>query len=323
MTWARTATLCVLVLPFACPVARADEPKPRLELKDNETRGGLRLAFSADGKLLAVFGSVDMLTIWNTTTGKRTAGFKVKSGVPKQVAFAPDGKSVCTLASDDRGLQQFDLTGKLLSSYMPKDGFIDGIAFDVTGRVLVSARHGKRVWVRDVGAEKDIFEASHPQEVATAHISPDGKTVLAPDLTLGARLWDVKSGKLIATCPSPGLTGPREAFSPDGKLFGWGGAEKTGGVVWDAATGKEICSLPGPGGTVYAYAVAFDPSGKTFLTGSTDGKVRVWDVKTKRCFATLPAQVGTIFDVVVSPDGRTLAEVGTDAVRLWDMPVAK
>jgi WD40 repeat protein len=327
MIKALTAVLCVLTLQLSAPITRAAEPKPRLQLGDKDTkdtRGPSRLAFSADGSLLAVFGG-DKLTIWDSSTGKQTAGFAVHGPfaayVPQQVAFAPDGKSVCTV-DWKAGLQQFDLTGKLLSTYKPKDGYVDSIGFDDKGRVMAAVRYKKRVCVHDVTAEKDVFENKHSENVANVKISLDGKTLLASDILLDVRIWDVKSGKLLDTRRCPGRTGPREEFSPDGKLYGWGSGEKNfGGVVWDATTGLEIYSLPGPSNI--AYAVAFDPSGKSFITGSTDGKVRVWDLKSKRSIATLPEQIGTIWDVTVSPDGKTLAEASNDTVRIWDMPTVK
>lgn len=133
------AVACVVSLCF-CTALPGAEPKPRLTIKDDDISVVSKLAFSPDGKFLAVF-SIKKLTVWDTATGKRTAMFETKSFVPDQVAFSPDGRSVWTIGSDTTGLHHFDLTGKLISAYKPKDGFVDGIAFGEKGQALAAVRY--------------------------------------------------------------------------------------------------------------------------------------------------------------------------------------
>ncbi|MFE9651296.1 WD40 repeat domain-containing protein [Streptomyces sp. NPDC006365] len=63
--------------------------------------------------------------------------------------------------------------------------------------------------------------------------------------------------------------------------------------------------------------VAFRPDGRTLATGDNDGTMRVWDTRTGRIRKNLPRGDAHLA-AVSTPDGRTLAIVGPDAVELRD-----
>ncbi|MFB9629295.1 serine/threonine-protein kinase [Nonomuraea helvata] len=73
---------------------------------------------------------------------------------------------------------------------------------------------------------------------------------------------------------------------------------------------------PGP-----AYAVAYSPDGKTFVTGGANGTVRLWDAATRRVTASLDGHTKGVHAVAFSPDGKMLATGSDDGtVRLWSLP---
>ena len=65
----------------------------------------------------------------------------------------------------------------------------------------------------------------------------------------------------------------------------------------------------------------YSPDNATLATGSSDGKVRLWDVATGTIRYTLEhPNVGEVYDVAFSPDSSILASTNDDwKVRLWDV----
>ena len=51
-------------------------------------------------------------------------------------------------------------------------------------------------------------------------------------------------------------------------------------LLWDVATGEEVARLKGH--TNYVWSLAFSPDGKTLVSGSGDGTVRLWDTQPLR-----------------------------------------
>ena len=95
------------------------------------------------------------------------------------------------------------------------------------------------------------------------------------------RLWELASGKEVATLEGHEESTHGLAFSPDGKLL----ASCSGGSqiindqtvrVWDLTTGRELRRLEGHCGTVNAVAFAHD--GRSVVSGSEDATALVWDV---------------------------------------------
>jgi WD40 repeat protein len=71
------------------------------------------------------------------------------------------------------------------------------------------------------------------------------------------------------------------------------------------------------------WGVAFSPDGKT-LALAGKGKVKLWDVGSRKELATLEGHAGNVYCVAFSPDGKLLASGGGDhTVRLWHMPGGK
>ncbi len=98
------------------------------------------------------------------------------------------------------------------------------------------------------------------------------------------------------------------AYSPNGIHLAAAGS--AGIWVYDMTTYQEVALLTENMGPV--SSVAFSPDGRTIVSGSDDGSVRLWDVLTGKHIQTFTRNANRVLSVAFSPDGKTIASGGDD-----------
>jgi WD40 repeat protein len=314
------------------PPTRARAADPDLFVLKGHAGGATSVAFSPDGKLLAVGCNDGSVKVWDTTSGKELRRWQAHDGTYCRVAFSPDGKILATgggtksMGPSDLNIRLWDVeTGKEKGSLAGHRGGINAIAFSPDGKLLLSGGNPilggqpgeARLW--DLATYKEIESLKgHKDSVVAVAFSPDGKTFATGGgfFASGVHVWDTATRRELF------IGGGTEfVYSPDGKqLISLQGTDV---VFTDSSNGKEVDAIAKADARLYRIAVSKD--GKTLAVsgkGAANGpRVTLWDVKKTKVTAVIE---GTFRDIVVgiafSPDGRTLATGSLDTrVTIWDI----
>ncbi|GAA4421627.1 WD40 repeat domain-containing protein [Bremerella cremea] len=255
----------------------------------NDVRPILALAFSPDGKQLAVgrYGQVQL--------------------------FAVDDHGEFDLNSPV--LELSDVPGKVTAIHFRADGKRLAIASGITGLTGIAS-----IYSIEDGSKLRSLEG-HRDMLYDAEYSPDGKWLATCGYDRNIVLWDAESGAKLHE-----LTGHNGAvydvgFSPDSKFLVSGSADDTC-KVWRVADAVRLDTLPQPLKEV--YCCAFTPDGKSIVAGGADNNLRVWQFvatdgpKINPMIQARFAHEGALQRLQFSGDGQHLWTIGNDlTVKLW------
>jgi WD40 repeat protein len=268
---------------------------------------GYCLAFSPDGRRVAMGGGEGMVELWDTAIGQKVQTFKGHSGIVDSIAFSPDGMRLATGCTDGT-LRLWDATARRDTVSIPQDGR-SGLEFP--------------------------------------ELSPDGLTLLtdfAAGTGRRPRLWDTATGEpRCAPIELPqavdGQAGSsdvrrrrylvirRAAWTADGNRLYLADSGKSIRVV-DVTTGKVIRRLPveveTSGEISFTYLIALCPNEKWCAHACPDGTIQVRTAETGALFRTVRGLEGVLVALVFSPDGSRLLgadEYGT--IKIWDVATGR
>ncbi|MBW8795606.1 MAG: trypsin-like peptidase domain-containing protein [Streptomyces sp.] len=294
----------------------------------------LAMAYSQNGQTVATLsgpgqGYDNALRLWDATTGKaRTASASTQA---QQLALSPDGRTVAISGGGGSDVElRSSTTGRRLAAFSASnDTEPDAVAFSPDGRTLAKLGDDGfvRLWDIHTGKERTGFQTA-PGDHLTGHanglsvaFSPDGSRLATGDIFGIVRIRDAHTGKTLARLSGHTSGVTSVAFSPDGHTLATAGEDHTV-RLWDVDKGTARATLVGH--TSEVTTLAFDPRHHTLISGSTDRTLRVWYPDDGVARTTLPRLNGSLQDMVVSTDGRTLAvstQTLTDVgnVRLFDV----
>ena len=214
------------------------------------------------------------------------------------------------------------------------------LAFSPDGRTLAIGPDGGDAQLWDITTERLLGVLPGHRTVNFLAFSPDGRTLGTVDVYT-VRIWDVAKKTLKIVLPKEDVIMHSLAFSADSRRVATLSSAKDYSVkLWDAETGRLDASLPRPDkGCNYCggvYDVALSSDGRT-LAMANFYRVHLWDVASLQLRTTLVddnleimgptwfssirglTHGDTIYTIMFSPDGKTLATASRDGTaKLWN-----
>jgi WD40 repeat protein len=147
------------------------------ELNSEQCR---RLAFSKDGRRLAVLGDSSVFQLWDLVTGREIEFFRAATSFWSEAAFSPDTRTVVT-SGGSSALHYWDLEAHRDRIAVPDahENPVSSILFTRDGKTLITANEDTtvRLWDPQNGRLRKVLR--HEGGVHTIALSGDGRSLLA------------------------------------------------------------------------------------------------------------------------------------------------
>lgn len=317
-------------LAAVSPVNGGD-PKPSKTFQDKTYTRTMCVAFSPDGKLLAVAAGTrtndkGATLVWEVETGKLRHTLRIDKAERidiighEWVGFDPKGKNLASVGSGFFFLWDSE-TGKHLRTFAGKGSFSQP-AWSPDGKFIAagSAELQKTplsIWEIASDNKPEVLTPHPTAPLLCVTFYPDGKSIISGGSDRTIRLTELGSKKTLATLSKHEGAVRYLALSPDGKVLASAGYD---GLIklWDLGKGEETASIRDRARDV--TRLAFSPDGKLVASTSNDGWAYLWDASTGKLRGDWKAHTFGAYGVAFSPDGKTIATCSENTgVRLWPL----
>jgi WD40 repeat protein len=309
----------------------------------------LGLAFSGNGRMLATGGEDRAARVWAIDEWRKLGEVPNHADAVRAVALSPSGRLLITANNSPSPTVRVIRTDtwrdarRLIGHVEP----IHALAVSPDGQLLASGGYDwtVRLWDLEDGRERGVLQG-HTQPVTGLAFGPDRRTVVSVGADATARVWltgvrpheaaDVAEDADLVTAAAGGSGSPLVLADEHGQVRvlltdlvppgAKGPAGGSGGTLpfWRVPLAAQ------PRGPVRATAAA--PGGQLVLAAADDG-IYVWRVHQLR--GNLPNPGGAlplpvsrpfvlptpcaVYAMTADADGKTLATLDADGVRLWDL----
>lgn len=239
------------------------------------------LTYSPDGSTFASGNHDRTIKLWAVATGQPISTFVGHASRVKSVNFSRDGKFLVS-GSSDGAIKIWDVErAVVVRNFTANNLDIKSVAFSPDGNGVFSST-GTSIKFWDITGK---LRHSLPVPAQCLVFSPDSRTILSNSYDLFDRtfhVWDAATGRLLRTFGENGL-GSTFTFCPDGQILlsdGYGGIQ-----VKNASDGQLLRQFQERADRIESFAFSADD--KTLMTGHWDGSIKLWEMASGRCLATL------------------------------------
>ncbi|MDJ0730018.1 MAG: TIR domain-containing protein [Crocosphaera sp.] len=267
------------------------------------------LAFSPDGRLLALALSDGLGQVWRWQTGEKISQLEGHENRVNAITFSPDGQQLAT-ASEDTSVRLWDLQGNRLQRF---PGHKEGATqLKYIGDYLFATAANGMLHRWDLTWKKLPELQGHISSVYQVQFSPGGQYLATASADQTARLWNLQ-GEQLAMFPHDGAV-TSVSFNSDSQLLLSGAAD---GIarIWSLED-KTLQTSVLEGYSDQFYRVSFNPKQSYWIAGASYGEIRAYQDQINKL--KHPTTSELITDLSFSSDGQHLATASFNkGVLIW------
>jgi WD40 repeat protein len=297
--------------------------------------GAVRIVmFDRSGKRVVTASDDRILRIWHHASGD-VIPITAASATIRWAEFDPTDTFILTISDEGDVAVRDAASGQPVSRFgfeMSNAEAVTGAWFSPDGTRIVTVLEDGTARVIDTRTGHTIgrpLRETQPGSggpagiIESARFDPSGSRVLTTALAVdadgqpfgAARLWDARTGLMLAMHMSHTNAIRTAGFSPDGSRVVTASDDGTA-RIWDTTTGLPL-SPPLQHARAVAWA-GFSPGGHRILTASDDGTAQLWDPRTGVETSGALRHEGPVTSAVFTSDGLTILTTSGDRARTWD-----
>lgn len=292
--------------------------------RDGFLRG---VALAPDNRTLAAGGSA--IHTWDVQTGQQLGVWKAQEGQINMLAWSAVNGLLAS-ADNDGATRIWDPAHgsviHVLSNPTKASALSVAWAPDGTKLVTGTSQGTVELWDTHTGQHLATWAGPpmrpapgvrNPYAVWGVTWAPDGHTVASNRYDRHVFVWDVASGRLLASL-APDSQPNGVAWKPDGSEFAT--SDDAGNIqLWGSKRSNANMRILQPRESAgWTYPLAWKRDGSLLICGASSGLVQLWDMRTGTELAPLQAHQLPVWGLALSADASLLATGSDDTtVRLW------
>jgi WD40 repeat protein len=285
------------------------------------------VAFSPDGRWLAVGMATQKLEIWDVRERRQVESLRGHTGEINAVAFSPDGTQLASCSADGT-IRRWDPHPPTVRNLIPEANLsqysqLGRPRFSPDSRWVAAAITNGDVQIVDATTPDWHVRKVLPDAGLPVTFSSDAATLLTFAGKI-LRRWNVNSGELLSTtalnCTSSNWNA--SATTLDGNRLALATLRADDNLIelFETRTGRCLDHFKSPMG---ADNLEFSSDGQ-LLAFCGDNSGALWDTVAGRLVRTLPGHKDRVRSIRFSPDQKIVVTTSWDhTVRLWDAATGK